>query len=107
MGAVWISAGISMTILGFVGPFSAAYHGVYVSPILSAILGIAFFISGFLYDKKWVTYLSAGWWTGAIIMFIYPYLYTLLLMSCMMIAFQIIPGIIMYRDSKKLKGAVQ
>jgi len=38
-------------------------------------------------------------------MFIYPYLYTLLLMSSMMIVFQIIPGIIIYRESKKLKGA--
>ena len=48
LGAVWSSAGIAMTILGFVGTSSDAYHGVYVSPILSTILGIAVFISGFL-----------------------------------------------------------
>lgn len=107
LGAVWISAGISMTILGFVGTFAGAYGGVYISPILSTILGIAFFISGLLYDKKWITYLSAGWWAGAIIMFIYPYLYTLLLMSAMMIVLQIIPGIIIYRDSKKIEGAAE
>jgi hypothetical protein len=107
LGAVWISAGVAMTILGFVGTFAGAYNGVYISPILSTILGIAFFISGYLYDKKWITYLSAGWWAGAIIMFIYPYLYTLLLMTAMMIVLQVIPGIIIYRDSKKLKGADQ
>ena len=105
LGAVWISAGISMTILGFVGTFAEAYHGVYISPLVSTILGISFFISGFLYDKRWITYISAGWWMGAIIMFIYPYLYTLLIMSAMMIVFQIIPGIIIYRESKKLKDA--
>lgn len=103
LGAVWISSGIAMTILGFVGSFTEAYNGVYISPVLSTILGIAFFVSGFLYDKRWVTYISAGWWTGAIIMFIYPYLYTLLLMSGMMLVLQVIPGIIIYRDSKKLK----
>lgn len=107
LGAVWISTGIAMTVLGFVGVFTRAYSGIYISPILSTILGIAFFVSGFLYDKKWITYLSAGWWAGAIIMFIYPYLYTLLLMSAMMILLQIIPGIIIYRDSKKLQGADQ
>jgi hypothetical protein len=103
LGAVWSSAGIAMTILGFVGTFSGAYNGVYISPIVSTILGIAVFISGFLYGKRWLTYISAGWWIGAIIMFIYPYLYTLLLMSSMVIVFQIIPGIIIYRESKKLK----
>ncbi len=105
LGAVWFSAGIAMTILGFVGTFTDAYNGIYISPILSTILGISFFISGFLYDKRWITYISAGWWAGAIIMFIYPYLYTLLLMGAMMIVFQIIPGIILYRDSRKLRGA--
>lgn len=105
LGAVWFSAGIAMTILGFVGIFTAAYKGIYISPVLSTILGISFFISGILYGKRWITYLSAGWWAGAIIMFIFPYHYTLLLMSAMMIVFQIIPGIILYRDSRKLRGA--
>ncbi|MDA3860948.1 MAG: hypothetical protein PF445_06955 [Melioribacteraceae bacterium] len=103
LGHVWFSSGIAMTILGFVGSLSGAYHGVFISPLVSTILGLAYFITGFVLGKPWVTKLSAGWWTGAIIMFLWPYLYTLLLMASMIICFQIIPGIIFNRESKKLK----
>ncbi len=101
VGAVWISFGISATILGFVGTVSGAYHGVIISPLISVLLGSAYLISGLLYGKSWVSYLSIGWWGGAILMFFMQNLETLLIMIAMLVLFQIIPGIILYREFKK------
>ncbi|MCH9029350.1 MAG: hypothetical protein IH819_06985 [Bacteroidetes bacterium] len=101
VGAVWISFGISATILGFVGTVSGAYHGVIISPLISVLLGTAFLVSGLLYGKSWVSYLSVGWWGGAIMMFFMQNLETLLIMISMLILFQVIPGIILYREFKK------
>lgn len=103
LGHIWFSSGVAMTILGFVGSISGAYHGIYISPLLSTILGIAYVITGFVLGKPWFRKLSIGWWIGAIIMFIWPSMYTFLLMASMIICFQIIPGIIFNRESKKLK----
>jgi hypothetical protein len=101
MGAVWISFGISATILGFVGTVSNAYHGVIISPLIAVLLGTGYLVSGLLSGKSWVSYLSIAWWGGAIVMFFMQNLESLLVMIGMMILFQVIPGIILYREFKK------
>ncbi len=99
--SIWLACGIAMTIVGFVGVFSGAIGGVFVSPLISSILGIGFMMSGYIYNLNWVKYLSAGWWVGAIVMFIYPGIQTILIMAFMMLAFQVVPGIIIYNKFKK------
>ncbi len=101
VGAVWIAFGISATILGFVGTVSGAYHGVFISPLIAVLLGTAFLVCGVLYGKSWVSYLSIGWWGGAIAMFFMHNLETLLVMIGMLILFQVIPGLVLYREFKK------
>ena len=100
LGLIWTATAIAMIIVGFVGPFSGAFNGVFVSPLMCTFLGPAYLLSGYLYGKKWISYLSIFWWTGAIVMFFLPGLYTLLLMAGMMVVLQIVPGIILYKDSK-------
>lgn len=100
LSALWIAGGVAMTLIGFVGTSAGAYSGVYISPLISIILGIMYFVTGAILGKKWVSYLSIGWWLGAIIMFVWPYLYTLLFMAALIILLQIIPGIIFFRESR-------
>ena len=107
LGSVWISCGIAMTILGFVGSITNAYDGVFISPIISVILGIGYLISGVINGKKWVSLLAIGWWSGALLMFYLQNLETLLIMTGMMIFLQTIPGIILYKESKKEFAAVE
>ncbi|MBC8323139.1 MAG: hypothetical protein H8E70_06185 [Candidatus Marinimicrobia bacterium] len=96
-GFLWLSIGITLTILGFVGSSSGAIHAQFISPVFSTILAIGYFSSGFVYEVKWIRNLAFGWWGGAIIMFIFPGHYHLLLMAGMMIAFQTIPGFIIQK----------
>jgi len=100
LGSVWLVCGISMTIFGFLGTISGAIKGVYVSPVLSMILGIAYFLTAVIYDFKWLRNISIGWWAGAIVMFFFPSQYTNLIMAFMMIGLQIIPGIILLKKVK-------
>ena len=104
LGSIWLACGITMTIFGFIGTISGAIKGVYVSPVLSLVLAIAYFVSGVIYEYKWLRNLSIGWWTGAIFLFFYPSQYTTLIMALMMIGLQIIPGIILLDKIKKLKA---
>lgn len=99
--SVWISAGIAMTIFGFVATSSGVIQGYGVSPLISLILGTAYFISGIVYDCKWVKLLSAGWWIGGIAMFYIHSMHQILVMALMMLVFQVIPGFVFYFNSKK------
>ena len=68
--SVWISAGLSMTIIGFIATSSGMINGLALSPLMSTVLGAAYFISGTVYDSKWVKLLAFGWWCGGIAMFL-------------------------------------
>jgi len=93
-GFLWLSIGITLTILGFVGSGTGAIHTHFISPVISTILAIGYFVSGIIYNVNWIRNLAFGWWGGALVMFLIPGLYHLLLMAGMMIIFQAIPGFI-------------
>ncbi|MGD8782545.1 MAG: hypothetical protein PVH88_26760 [Ignavibacteria bacterium] len=101
LSAVWFSVGVTASIAGLVGSFSGAIDGVYISPVISSILGIGYFLSAVIYGYRWIIYIAVGWWLGAIFMFIYPGMHTFLVMVSMLIFLQTIPGIIIYKKSKK------
>ncbi len=90
-----------MMITGFIATTSGALKGVYVFPVLCIILGIAFYVSSFLHNEKWMKLLSLGWWVGAIIMFYFPSIHIILIFAAMMTFFQIIPGLFFYNKYKK------
>lgn len=100
-GAIWGSAGITMTIIGFVGSYSGMIKGYGICPLMACVLAAAFFVSGVIYNHKMFRYLGFGWWAGAIIMFFWLSPHTLLMFSLMMIFMQVLPGVLMYSKWKK------
>ena len=100
-GAIWGSAGITMTIIGFVGSYTGLVKGMGISPLMACVLAAAFFVSGVIYNDKTFRYLSFGWWAGALVMFFWYSPHTLLLFALMIIFMQVLPGFIMYKKWKK------
>lgn len=100
-GAIWGSAGITMTIIGFVGSYTGLVKGMGISPLMACVLAAAFFVSGVIYNDKTFRYLSFGWWAGAMVMFFWYSPHTLLLFALMILFMQVLPGFIMYKKWKK------
>ncbi len=100
-GAIWGSAGITMTIIGFVGSYTGLVKGMGISPLMACVLAAAFFVSGVIYNDKTFRYLSFGWWAGALVMFFWHSPHTLLLFAIMIILMQVLPGYMMYNKWKK------
>ena len=100
LGSLWMASGIAMFIFGFVGTFSQAYSPIFICPVISTSLGISYFTSGAIQQINWLKNLAFGWWAGAIILFIFPSIHTLLIFALMLICLQIIPGIILNRRTK-------
>jgi hypothetical protein len=101
LGSLWFAGGIAMFMFGFIGTFSGAYSAIYICPIISTVLGITFYTSGEIQQLKWQKLLACGWWLGAILMFLFPSVHTLLIFALMLTFFQTIPGIILNRKYKK------
>ena len=93
LGAIWIAFLVTMVINGFLGSMYPA--------LVASLLGMAYFPTGYATGFAAFRYLAAGWWIAAIIMFLFPGLYTVVLFAVLMIVFQVLPGILIYRRCKK------
>jgi len=101
LSSVWLAGGIAMFMIAFVGPAFKAYSYVYINPIISLVLGIMYFVSGGLQQIRWLKYLSLGWWSGAIVLFAFPGIHSMLVFGLMLVFLQTIPGIMLYKKWKK------
>lgn len=102
MSSLWFASGVAMFIYGFVGSFSGAYNPIFICPIIATSLGISYFTSGSIQQLGWLKSVSYGWWAGAIVMFVFPGIHTLLVFAVMIILLQIVPGIVLNKRSKEL-----
>ena len=104
LSILWGLSGVSMFMFGFIGTLSGAYNPVYIFPVISCVLGAAYFISGTIQQIKWLKYLTFGWWSGSVYMFLYPGINSILIFAFMLIVFQTIPGFILYKKWKAAKN---
>lgn len=100
LGAIWIGAGIAMTLLGFLGAATGAIRLASLGGVMATVLGAAYFASAFLYRSRWVGLLAVGWWLGGVAMFLWPGRHTLPMMAGMLIALQIVPGMFLYARAR-------
>jgi len=100
LGMVWLSSGITLTVLGFIGPLAKAYSSVFISPIIATVLGTAFLVSSLIYNNTLMMKIAPLWWFGAVYMFFFPNKESLLIMALMMLFLQVLPGVILQKKYK-------
>lgn len=101
LAMTWLGCGITLTILGFVGTSTGGIKLGALSAVMATVLGIGYFISSVLYPHRWFIYFAIGWWLGGIIAFIWQGVESILILSIMMLMFQVVPGFILYFRYKK------
>lgn len=107
IGAIWGACGVSIALI-IILIFGTRYfdiemivHPISLCPLTAIIVGIAYFLDGTVRVVPWVRNLSIVWWLSAVIMFAWPSVHILAFYAFMIIAFQFVPGLILYRQSKQ------
>lgn len=101
LGRLWSALGISMAIVAVAGGYSRQISPMAISPLIASFLAVSYYVSGIIYDLKWFRNLAYGWWAGAIVLFAWDSVHTLGLYCLLMIALQIIPGLMLYKRWKE------
>ncbi len=104
-GAIWGACGgtIGLVIVVFMANSTVDRNWLsLLAPLLvcfivSAILGIAYFLSGIVNDLKWLRNIGFAWWAASIVMFFWQSIHVLGLYALMMVLFQVVPGIVLNR----------
>lgn len=102
---VLMTAGLLLTYGALEGAIPVRVPWVWIVAIalggvMATVLGAACFASAFLYRSRWVGALAVGWWLGGAAMFVWPGRHTLLVMAGMLIALQIVPGMLLYSRAR-------
>lgn len=107
-GAAWLACTIAMVIILFAGiPAGIISSLSAIMGIVSAIVGIGTFMNGILIDLRWFRNLAFGWWAGAVAVFLLPGAIGLLIFAIMIVAFYLIPGLILNAQIRKQDSAAR
>lgn len=101
LAGIWVSWGVSILILTIVGYLSGRIEDLAIPAIIAATMGSGQFVSGIASNTGWIRNTAFGWWLGAIVMFCLPGEYTIALLGALLVVFQLVPGVIVYRKWKK------
>ena len=103
-GSVWFAVGITATLVSLTGSFLNVFDPIFVSPLVSSIIGIAYFVTGVAHNKTWFRNLALGWWLGALLLFLFSSVYSTLIMAGLIIGLQIVPALILRKELKQVRS---
>jgi hypothetical protein len=105
MDGIWIAFLISTSILSIIGYASGGIRPTAVAPVISVLFGINQYLSGLVLNLRWISSMAYGWWISSICMFLWPGEHSVILIGILLILFQLIPGIFLFLNRKKLHNA--
>lgn len=101
VSALWASLGIAMLVIVVAGKVSGSISYASISPLIAAVLGVGYFTSGVMYSDKMLKLMAFCWWGASIVMFNISGVEVLLANGIFLLAFQVIPGLILFSKWKK------
>ena len=97
---LWVVCGLTLLLVTFLFPFLKVYSFRALGTLASLFLGIAVFMTGIIYEMRFVVWFSSAWWIGAILMALIDGPYRFLIMIAVILIGWILPGFIMNKKYK-------
>lgn len=98
--SLWVICGVTLLMITFLFPFLKVYSFSALGTLASLILGIAVFMTGVIYEMRFVVWYSSAWWIGAILMAISSGSYRFLIMIAVILIGWVLPGFIINKKYK-------
>ncbi len=98
--SLWVICGMTLLMMTFLFPFLKVYPFRALGTLVSLILGIAVFMTGIIYEMRFILWFSLAWWIGACLMALIEGKFRFLIMIATIIIGWIIPGIILNKKFK-------
>ncbi|HEX9974964.1 MAG TPA: hypothetical protein VGD14_23115 [bacterium] len=105
---LWVICGMTLLMMTFLFPFLKVYSFRALGTLVSLVLGIAVFMTGVIYEMRFIQWFSLTWWIGAGLLALIDSEFRFLILIATIIVGWIIPGIILnrrYRHGSKKNEA--
>lgn len=91
LATIGIAVGGANIMFAFASVVTNAFNPVYIIPVDSVALGMAFYVVGVIQQLKSLKFLTIIWWSGAVFFFVIPSFHCLLFFAVMLIVSVWIP----------------
>jgi hypothetical protein len=98
--SLWLICGLTLLMMTFLFPFLKVYSFSALGTLVSMILGIAVFMTGIIYEMRFILWFSIAWWVGALLMALIEGESRFLIMIATILVGWIFPGIILNKRFK-------
>lgn len=98
---IWMVCGSAAILIVFLFPFLNVYPFHAVPVLTSLVIGIALFITGTIFELKFIQWSSLAWWAGACIMAIAVGPYKFVIMVAIILIGWIVPGFLLNKQYKR------
>ena len=98
---IWMACGLAAVLIVFLFPFLDLYPFHAVPVLTSLVMGIALFITGTIFELKYIQWSSLAWWLGACLMAISEGPYKFVIMVTIILIGWIVPGFLLNKQYKK------
>lgn len=93
LASIGIAAGGANLIFGIASGFIQAFKPIYIVPVDSVVLGMAFYLVGVILQLKTFKFFAFIWWAGAVFFFFFPSFHCFLFLALMLIIMVLLPKI--------------
>lgn len=100
VAGIWIGCGVSATLVAVLGYYAGALPPAALPGAVSLVVAASYFASSFAYRSAWMRVLAVAWWLAAAVMLLRPGPSSLLVMAGLLVALQIVPGVLFYRRAR-------
>ncbi|MBN2355278.1 hypothetical protein JXO59_04155 [candidate division KSB1 bacterium] len=93
--STWFAIAVPLILITFVLPFINVIPAQAIPVLAALLIGAAFFISGVIYEMKFLIWCSLAWWTGACLMAVIDSPYRFLILVAVILIGWVTPGFIL------------
>lgn len=104
VAALWISTGVTLTLIGLSGIVGGAFGDVSPSGLIAVVIGAPMLVTAILTGESWLGWVAGGWWAGGTFSLFVPGPNTLLLLAAMTLLLMAVPGGVLYARARSGGG---
>jgi hypothetical protein len=99
-GGIWMSLGVTLTLIGSVSVYSGALEPSSLPGVLAVVFGAGYFASGFVAGLVWLSAVGVAWWAGGVGLLFWRTPGNLLVLAAMVVALEVVPALVLRRRER-------
>jgi hypothetical protein len=104
IGHAWMTSGVAMTLTFFVGMPLGVITWKAGAGLIGVFMGMGVMLTALIAEIPWLIYVAIGWWLGAVILWLVPGMDTLAVLGVLVALLQIVPGIVLTMQNRRLRA---